>query len=77
MPPPISKIGPAGGKAAGFEDPREKFMAEKGIKKNQPDKPKPPAGAWFEIDTKYADPEQSGLTGEVKSGTTELNIDLK
>ncbi|HEY1190809.1 MAG TPA: hypothetical protein VGE74_24475 [Gemmata sp.] len=32
---------------------------------------------WFAIDPKFADPTTSGLTGEIKPGTTELNIDVK
>ena len=79
--PPKEAKGPAGGPktggaggGAGFEDPREKL----GLKKDlPPDLPKPPPGTWFPIPGKYTDPTASGLTGQVKSGSTELNIDLK
>lgn len=71
------KDGPTGSNATNTEDPREKFMAEKGLKQNKDERPKPPPGKWFEIDMKYADPENSGLNGEVKSGKTTLNIDIK
>jgi hypothetical protein len=69
------KRGPAGGKGVTIDDPREKFMA--GKEKQVEPRPKPPAGAWFAIPDKFGDPEQSGLTGDVKPGTTELNIDIK
>jgi hypothetical protein len=31
-------------------------------------RPRPPAGAWFEIPDQYMDPLTSGLTGEIKAG---------
>lgn len=69
--------GVAGKGAADIEDPREKFFASQGGKKNvEPEKPRPPAGAWFPIPEKFSDPQTSGLTGDVKSGTP-LDIDLK
>jgi hypothetical protein len=72
---PRPKGGP--GSRGGTNDPREKFLAQKGIQKAEDDRPRPPAAAWFPIDRKFADPNTSGLTGEVKPGATELSIDLK
>jgi hypothetical protein len=76
--------GPAGAAAGGgvgkanpdMEDPREKFFAAQGGKKNEPERPKPAPGQWFAIPDKYADPTTSGLSGDVKSGTP-LDIDIK
>lgn len=57
-------------------DPREKFIASQGGKKDAgPPKQLPPAGAWFPIDNKYTDPANSGLTGTVAKDTP-LNIDI-
>src|SRR5262249_20344433 len=38
--------------------------------------PKPPKGAWFPIPAKYNDPLRSGLTGEVKSPMTTIDLKL-
>lgn len=70
-----------GGKAAGggvagnSDDPREKFMKSQGITPST-GRPSPPAGAWFDIPEKYADPMTSELTGTVKKGV-DLDIELK
>lgn len=76
-PPPGRPPAGAPTKGAPSDDAREKFLAEKGLKQNTDDRPRPPAGAWFPIDLKFSDPTSSGLSGEVKAGTSELNIDVK
>lgn len=38
--------------------------------------PPPDVATWFEIPDKYADPQSSGLTVELKSGPNEHHIDL-
>jgi hypothetical protein len=64
-----------GGAAGNAEDPREKFMKSQGITPTSA-RPAPPAGAWFSIPEKYADPMKSELTGTVKKGV-DLDIELK
>jgi hypothetical protein len=67
---------PKGG-AGASDDPREKFAKEQGITPAAP-LPLPPPGAWSPLPNaeKNSDPNQSGITGEVKSGQP-LNIDVK
>jgi hypothetical protein len=38
--------------------------------------PKPPKGAWFPIPAKYNDPLKSGLTADVKSPATTVDLKL-
>lgn len=64
----------AGGKKP--DDPRAKSRAGR-EKEDGPDLPKPPPGAWFALPKKFADPQSSGLTGEVTGGETTLDIDVK
>ena len=71
---------PRGGGARGAgapdpNDPREKFAKQQGITQDPP-RQLPPAGAWFAIPDKFADPNTSGLTGTVKSGS-EIAVELK
>ncbi len=54
---------------------RDKFFEKRS--RNTDNRPRPEAGGWFAVDPKYSDPEKSGLTGEVKSRWTTLDIDLK
>ncbi|MBY0513618.1 MAG: carboxypeptidase-like regulatory domain-containing protein [Gemmataceae bacterium] len=70
--------GVTGGKAGeNPDDPRDKWLAEQGKSKTAEERPRPAAGTWFPLDARYNDPGTSGLTGEVKRGDTELNIDIK
>jgi hypothetical protein len=64
-----------GGRAGDVADPR----AGRGFRQDTSgEPPRPPPGAWFPINAKYADPSTSELTGEVKPGkVSELNIELK
>lgn len=39
--------------------------------------PKPPKGAWFKIPSRYGEPSQSGLTGEVKAPACTINCSLQ
>jgi hypothetical protein len=73
-----SKGGAQAEKGAGeLEDPREKFFAQQGGKKNAtPERPKPAPGQWFPIPDKATDPLTSGMTGTVKAGEP-LDIDVK
>lgn len=64
-----------GGPAGNADDPREKFIKSQGITPSSP-RPNPPAGAWFPIPEKYADPSKSELTGTIKKGV-DLDIELK
>jgi hypothetical protein len=67
----------ADGTAGNSDDPREKFMKSQGITPTAA-RPNPPAGAWFAIPEKYADPMKSDLTGMVKKGVDlDIDIDLK
>lgn len=75
---PVAKAGKVGGPMKiNSDDPREKVLGEPGGKKSTPDRPRPPAGAWFPIPPKFRTPEDSGLSGEVKGKDAVLNIDLK
>jgi len=75
--PPAGRATTGGVKGGGGEDPRDQFLKDKGFKKNTDDRPKPPAGAWFAIPSKYLDPTTSELKDEVKGAVSEINIDLK
>lgn len=70
---PAGRAVSSGGKG---NDPREKFLRDKGIQPNTDERPRPPEGAWFPLDRRFADPSTSGLTGEVRSGTTTLDITI-
>lgn len=76
-PPPGRPPAGAPNKGAPSDDGRDKWLKEQGLKQSTDDRPRPPAGAWFPLDVKFSDPTTSGLSGEVKSGTSELNIDVK
>lgn len=65
-------VGRGGGSMAGgvtLEDPRAKFAS------TPEPTPQLPPGAWFPLPKTAGDPETSGLTGEVKSGSP-LDIDV-
>jgi len=59
------------GKPASVEDPRNKFKSTP-----LPEPPRPEPGKWFPLPPKYADPNTSGLAGDVRSGQP-LDIDIK
>jgi hypothetical protein len=59
-PNPESRSGGRGGGAEG--------AVGLGTRVPEDTRPRPPAGAWFEIPDKYMDPLASGLTGEIKAG---------
>lgn len=55
-----------GGRLGGTKD--KESVAGLGTRVPEDTRPRPPAGAWFEIPDKYMDPLTSGLTGEIKAG---------
>src|SRR5262245_32141293 len=74
------KVGVSSPKPGGVNrKPRAKGTAEFTVDRtaSPPDKPMPDPGKWFEIPLALADPTTSGLTGEVKSSSTTINLELK
>jgi hypothetical protein len=58
--------GRSGGRGAAAEE--KEGTVGLGTRIPQDTRPRPPAGAWFEVPDKYMDPLASGLTGEIKAG---------
>jgi hypothetical protein len=63
------------GRPAGRLGGGKESAAGLGSRLPQDTRPRPPAGAWFEIPDKYMDPLTSGLTGEIRAGQL-LQVDI-
>jgi hypothetical protein len=60
------------------DDPRAKFLAQRGPREPPPARPRPAPGQWFPLPSQLSDPVTSGVVLEVKKGKeVDLDIPLK